>query len=160
MVGQRDRRAPPLPDELLGCDGRRIRWPETLQPFKQLPKTMPAGSPGAQHERHPNAFQRRRETRSILNDQSKNSRHLFGCTLPGHQQGILPVVGSISTTPTLKLASTPFNQTGRSLDSSTFPTKQLNNRIIRDAILERSPNAYLPVDLHEEVCLLQVSHPL
>ena len=31
-AGQRDRRDPPLPDELLGCDGQRFRWPETLQP--------------------------------------------------------------------------------------------------------------------------------
>ena len=36
MVAQRDRRAPPLPDELFGCDGQRFRWPETLQLFKQF----------------------------------------------------------------------------------------------------------------------------
>ena len=42
MAGQRDRRAPLLPGELLGCDGQRFRWPETLQLFKQLSKAVGA----------------------------------------------------------------------------------------------------------------------
>ena len=44
-AGQRDRRDPPLPDELLGCDGQRFRWPETLQPFSSTHQAMPAGAP-------------------------------------------------------------------------------------------------------------------
>ena len=42
MAGQRDRRAPLLPDELLSCDGQRFRWPETLQLLKQLSKAVGA----------------------------------------------------------------------------------------------------------------------
>ena len=42
MAGQRDRRAPPLPDELPSCDGQRFRWPETLQLLKQLSKAVGA----------------------------------------------------------------------------------------------------------------------
>ena len=42
MAGQRDRRAPLLPGELLGCDGQRSRWPETLWLFKQLSKAVGA----------------------------------------------------------------------------------------------------------------------
>lgn len=42
MAGQRDRRAPPLPGELLSCDGQRFRWPETLKLSKQLSKAVGA----------------------------------------------------------------------------------------------------------------------
>ena len=36
---------PAVARRVLGCDGQRFRWPETLQPFKHSSKATPAGAP-------------------------------------------------------------------------------------------------------------------